>query len=198
MTSIFLETGKTTTQEYVFVRTLLSRMGAPKAAYRIECVGGKDNLPSVAVKMQGNAIEGIKNVVVFDADGPENGGGFSVRKQEILNILDQSNMKADLFLFPNNHDDGDVETLLEQIARRDLHQQFFDCFRDYETCLGNNYNTPDRKGKLFTYMSAQKSLSKTQRDRLGQGEWQFADARYWNLDHEAVKPLKDFLTTALL
>lgn len=48
---------------------------------------------------------------------------------------------------------------------------------------------------MHTYISAQKTLSNTQRNKLGSGQWLFNDARYWNLNAEALKPLKDFLTT---
>ena len=56
----------------------------------------------------------------------------------------------------------------------------------------SKYNVPNLKGKLHTYMSAQK-LSKKYRDRFGSGDWLFDNKNYWNLDVEALQPLKDFL-----
>ena len=73
------------------------------------------------------------------------------------------------------------------------HEQWLHCYSDYETCLGNHYLTPNLKGKLFTYISAQKTLSNTQRNKLGSGQWLFNDAQYWNLNAPELQPLKDFL-----
>ena len=38
-----------------------------------------------------------------------------------------------------------------------------------------------------------KSLSNTKWKRLGNGEWQFDNPNYWNLDAAYLQPLKDFL-----
>ena len=108
------------------------------------------------------------------------------------------------FIYPDNQSDGDIETLMEFAARRDLHPVFFDCFEDYEKCVSGVkdsngqaiYNVPNLKGKLHTYMSAQK-LSGRLRNRLGSGDWLFDDRNYWNLDVVALRPLKDFLTENL-
>lgn len=76
---------------------------------------------------------------------------------------------------------------------KETHEQWLHCYSDYETCLGNHYLTPNLKGKLFTYISAQKTLSNTQRNKLGSGQWLFNDAQYWNLNAPELQPLKDFL-----
>lgn len=98
----------------------------------------------------------------------------------------------DLFLYPNNQDDGVFENLLERLMQKEKHSRFFDCFTDYENCLGDEYVSPDLKGKLHTYMSAQKSLSNKERKNLGSGQWLFDDERFWNLDSEDLKPLREF------
>lgn len=193
MTQIFLETGKPTTSEFVFVRTLLHYMNFDNALFCIECVNGKDNLVNVANKIKENSIEGGRNIIIFDADFATNGGGFSVRKAELEQEIKSFNVDAELFLFPNDADNGDFESLLESLMQRDLHKSFIDCYSDYEACLGDDYVTPNRKGKLHTYISAQKGLTNKQRNHLGQGEWLFDDKRFWNLDAESLNPLKDFL-----
>lgn len=192
MTKIFLETGKKTTSEYVFVRTLLSSMGFDKEKYDIECVDGKDNLKNASTQMKKNTIEGGVNLIVFDADTIQNKGGFDKRKAELEQDFDNFDINAKLFLFPNNADDGDFESLLENLVQKNTHQNFFDCYGDYETCLGNLYQSPNRKGKLHTYISAQKDLKTDQRRHLGQGEWLFDDSRFWNLEAEYLSPLIKF------
>lgn len=192
MIKIFLETGKNTTSEYVFIRTLLSSMGFDKEKYDIECVNGKDNLKNASTLMKGNTIQGGTNLIVFDADTVLNSGGFDKRKAELEQKLKDLDINAKLFLFPNNKDDGDFESLLEELVQKNTHQKFFDCYGDYETCLGNLYQSPNRKGKLHTYISAQKDLTKKERSHLGEGEWLFNDSRFWNLEAEYLTPLKQF------
>lgn len=122
---------------------------------------------------------------------PMDGVGKNQQKQGI---------EFPFFLYPDNGSDGDVEHLMESLARQDLHPTFFNCFRQYEMCVGGDmdeqgrprYNTPDLKGKLHTYMSAQK-LSNAHRRRLGRGDWLFDDIHYWDLGREAIQPLVNFL-----
>lgn len=93
---------------------------------------------------------------------------------------------------------------MESAARRDLHKVFFDCFEDYEKCVSGVkdklgqplYNTPNLKGKLHTYMNAQK-LSNKLRRRLGSGDWLFSKTDYWDLHADALRPLIDFLSANL-
>lgn len=97
--------------------------------------------------------------------------GFSATLQRINQELQSNGMQADgIFLFPNNTDDGIFENLLEKLMQKETHEQWLHCYSDYETCLGNHYLTPNLKGKLFTYISAQKTLSNTQRNKLGSGQ----------------------------
>lgn len=51
-------------------------------------------------------------------------------------------------------------------------------------------------GKLHAYMAAQK-LSNNLRKRFGYGDWLFDNKDYWNLDVEALQPLKDFFALNL-
>lgn len=191
MIKIYLETGKKTTSEYVFIETLLRVLGLDKS-YQIECVNGKDNLANAANTFMANTESGGKNLIVFDADTPKNGGGFAKRKKELETALESLGIKADVFLFPNNKDDGDFETLISKLVLSEKHKRFFDCYEDYEKCLGTEYVSPNLKGKLFTYISAI-PMSKSKRDRLGQGQWFFDNKDYWNLECEALDPLKKFL-----
>ena len=65
MIKIFIEAGKPSTSEYVFIKTLVTRiLDIDSGKFKIECVDGKDNL-----------------VIVFDADFPANKGGFKVRQE---------------------------------------------------------------------------------------------------------------------
>lgn len=192
MIKIFIEAGKPSTSEYVFIKTLVTRiLDIDSGKFKIECVDGKDNLDKAANIFKTNSEEGGINLIVFDADFPANKGGFKVRQEFLQQRMAELGIEAELFLFPNHNDDGDFEYLLEQLTQSERHKLFFDCFGDYETCLGSNYLTPNRRGKLHTYISAM-PMSKTKRDKLGQGEWQFENTDYWDLNKPYLDPLKEF------
>lgn len=195
MIRIFIEAKKKETSEYNFLDTYIHTcLGISRTLYSIECVDGKDNLYNAQNKFLENTLEGGINLLIFDADSPANGGGFDERKAELEARIADLGIEAELFLFPNNKDDGMFENLLEQVALTEQYQRFFDCFSDYEKCLGDDYRHPDLKAKVYTYISSMKSLSNSKWKRLGSGDWQFANSNYWNLEIDYLNPLKDFLT----
>lgn len=187
---IFLETGKKTTPEFVFIKTLLRSIGKPVDDEDIKCLDGWTNLEKIfAQQVRKPEIEKI--LIVFDADFVRNNGGFEYRKKDLETVINRSS-QAELFLFPNNADDGDFETLLAQIVNKEDNERFFDCFSDFEKCLGDSYRHPNLKAKLYSYINLQKKLSSQERDKLGRGEWLFEDKRFWNLDHPSLDTLKEF------
>lgn len=192
MTHIFLETGKKTTSEYMFMKTLLSVMNLHDNVI-IDTVNGKDNLQNAKNVFVANTLEGGKNLIIFDADTTRNCGGLKQRQKEILEKVGELGITAELFLFPNNKDDGCFENLLLDIALKERYKTFFDCYSDYEKCLGDDYEHPNLKGKVFTYISSMKSLTKKQRENLGRGCWLFDNPEYWDIENEALLPLKEFL-----
>lgn len=192
MTYIFLETGKPATSEAVFIKTLIENLGYNISSNKVEFVNGYKNLVNVIPTIKARCAEGGKVVIIFDADSLGNNGGYETRKKEIEEVLEENNAQAELFLFPNNGEDGDFETLLEHLIQKEKHTQMLDCYADYETCLGNDYVHPNLKGKIFTYISAMK-MSSSKRRKLGNGEWMFDNAEYWSLESDYLKPLKEFL-----
>lgn len=195
MIKIFIEAQRDTTPEYNFISTLLNVLGIDKDVYKIEPLGGKDNLHNAKNQFLQNSLEGGINLIIFDADYEGNGGGFNRRKNELTDKITDLGIDARLFLWPNNCDDGDFERVLEDVARKDLHKRFFDCFGDYESCLGPDYQTPNRKGKFHTYITAMKLTAK-QRNMIGKGQWLFDNPELWNMNSSALAPLKEFLVNS--
>lgn len=196
MTRIFIEARHEKTAEYVFLDTLLEDLGLTEEQYEIICVGGKNNLVNAANKFRENTLEGGRNLIIFDADTVTTGCGYAATVERIEREIQENGLEVEgVFLFPNNSGDGIFESLLEELVQKEQHAGWLDCYHDYEACLGDKYRTPDIKGKMHTYISAQKTLSNTQRSKLGSGQWLFDDSRYWNLNAEALDPLKSFLTT---
>ena len=205
MVKIFIEGKNKKVPESAFLRTILQHIGVDSGRYELIHTDGYKNLLDSAITsnieiMRANTDAGGKNLVVFDADTAANGGGFAVRQNELLNRKAALGLDFELFLWPDNQGDGDVEILMERVARKDLYPEFFDCFSKYEHCMSQRknekgesfYTTPNRKGKLHTYFNAI-PISKTKKDGFGKGSWRWEDGEIWNLDTESLQPLKAFL-----
>ncbi len=206
MVKIFIEGKNKKVPESEFLHAVLSHMGIPNERYEVIHTNGYTNLMDSDIagtnieQMKANTDVGGKNLVVFDADFDANNGGFSKRRGELLARRDELSLEFELFLWPDNKRDGDVEELMEDIARKDLYPEFFDCFSKYEHCMSQRknekgtpfYTTPNRKGKLHTYFNSL-PISNTKKKRFGSGEWRWDDDKIWNLDAKPLKPLKEFL-----
>ena len=195
---IFIESDKETTNEGHFVRHMATLVYAGNSK-EIEIVGtgGYTNLDQFAVQMQRNTDNGIKNLVIFDADFPHT-GGFEKRQAELLNLKEKEKVDFELFLFPNNQDDGTFEHLLEHLATEE-HKGLLECFEGYESCIrGRNnpkYVSPDQKAKMYAYVSTQTDPKDIK--MFKKGDWRFNQTDLWNLDVDYLKPLKDFLSLYL-
>lgn len=195
---IFIESDKETTNEGHFVRHMATLVYAGDSK-EIEIVGtgGYTNLDQFAVQMQRNIDNGIKNLVIFDADFPKE-GGFEKRQAELLNLKEKEKVDFELFLFPNNQDDGTFEHLLEHLATEE-HKGLLECFEGYESCIrGRNnpkYVSPDQKAKMYAYVSTQTDPNDIK--MFKKGDWRFNQADLWNLNVDYLTPLKDFLSSHL-
>ncbi|PUD33309.1 hypothetical protein C2S19_01815 [Helicobacter pylori] len=76
--------------------------------------------------------------IIFDADkkeSQEKGAGFDNKLKYIREESKEKGIdfpREQIFLFPNNQDDGDLETLLSEIAN---HKEFINCFESYLDCI---------------------------------------------------------------
>lgn len=210
MTNIFIESGDprknnpraVNTNEYIFIKTIveLCTSRKDKVDYSIVYVGGKDNLQSVSPKFFDHKSDDEKNLVIFDADMPETGGGFEKRKKELIAALNNMNVQYELFLFPNNKDDGTFEHLLEKLINSQ-HNCILKCFEYYEKCLEKytesdgsfSYQTPDQKAKMYAYISSFKRSNAQNQQVKNKGLWDFENKEYWELDSKELEPLKKFL-----
>lgn len=200
MINIFIESKNDKTPEYTFVNTVLSMCLSEEELKNIKVipVNGKDNLKSAVPSFKQNSLERGKNIVIFDADGAENGGGYETRKGELMQKKEDLGIEFELFLFPNNKDDGEFETLLKQLTV-DEHKGVIDCYDKFECCLSSHkdengnqkYKLPNIKSRYFTYISSM-PLSKKQRYSISY-KWLFDDTKYWDLGHSSLDSLKDFI-----
>ncbi len=130
-------------------------------------IEGKDNLIS------GDFLEKIKKIlknkhqtykqvcIIFDADkkeSQERDAGFDNKLEHICEKLKEKGIdfpREQIFLFPNNQDDGDLEDLLLKIAN---HEEFINCFESYLDCIKKKEHYKPikkiRKNMLYAYLEA--------------------------------------------
>ncbi len=98
--------------------------------------------------------------IIFDADikkeNQESDAGFDNKLKHIREKFKEKGIdfpKEQIFLFPNNQDDGDLETLLLEIAK---HDEFLKCFESYLECIkSKEHHEPIkniRKNMLYAYL----------------------------------------------
>lgn len=107
-------------------------------------IEGKDKLISDEFlqkidKILNNKHQTYKQVcVIFDADkkeSQESDAGFDNKLKHICERFKEKGInfpREQIFLFPNNQDDGDLETLLLKIAK---HDKLIKCFEKYLKCI---------------------------------------------------------------
>ncbi|WP_421875585.1 DUF3226 domain-containing protein [Marinoscillum sp.] len=132
-----------------------------------------------------------KTIFILDADAPDfeqtNQSLIANFKQEGLEISEET-----IFLLPNNERDGCLEDLLLQLVG-DKAGAIFDCFESYKDCIhqiDEQYTKPDLKTKVYAY-SEITTASGNERKR------DYTNHDIWNLNHEALNPLVEFLTKHL-
>lgn len=201
MNRIFIEAKKSETSEYCFLTAIL-KTTFPDKSFEIVCMDGVANLFSQTILNRIHAAmdDGDNVMVIIDSDTVEKTWGYTARKADVEREMKKNGVEFPFFLYPNNHDDGDFEVLLESLARKDIHEKWWDCFSDYETCVagirdefGNpRYTIPNLKAKLHTFISSQR-LNNALRRKIGAGQWLFDDNNYWDLTRPTIQPLLEFL-----
>lgn len=140
---------------------------------------------------------GGKNLIIFDADSSQNLGGFSRRKQELKNIADRLNVKFEIFLFPNNTEDGDLEDFYCSCFKTEM--KFFEtCWNNMIDCFKQNneqhlnLNIPKSSGKVFSYMDLFKD-QKQEEYKNSKGKRNYFDKGLWEFDFNNNNNLKSLI-----
>lgn len=146
-----------------------------------------------------NRDNGGVNLIIFDADAD-----CQARRKEILDWKEANNLDFELFLFPNDNDPGVLETLLERIINPN-NAPIFDCWEKYEKCLGTKeiegrsepLTRPAIKTKIYGYLEALLGESLKQKEQIKERERNYKNPDHWNLNAEAIAPLREFLLANL-
>ena len=125
MNKIFIEAKKKETPECNFLKTILALFFPEKNVEFVPIVG-IGNLFNETIVNQISVAQamGEQVLVLADADTVSKGWGFKKRKVDIDNGMQNKGINFSYFLYPNNHDDDDVESLMELAAQRNLHKVF--------------------------------------------------------------------------
>lgn len=170
-----------------FIKLYIEFLGLGK--FDINSSDGKDNLKEVK-----KIISHKKNLkIIFDADDDIEQAKKNIQKQlkEIAqenNIDENSLLQAKIFLFPNNKDTGNLENLVEKIAKEKC---ILECFEQYKKCIeklqdkNKNIKLPAKKSKVFAYLESFGFKN-------GDENFKFNEDIF-DLNSEYLEPLKNFL-----
>ncbi len=121
----------------------------PIKNFKVQNIKGKDNLSKRLLEIEQYA----KTLIIFDADKD-----YESNKKEILKVVSKTKQtisEEQIFLFPNNQDDGDLETLLSEIAN---YKEFINCFESYLDCIKKKEHYKPikniRKSMWYAYLEA--------------------------------------------
>lgn len=141
-----------------------------------------------------------KNLIIFDADADP-----VQRNADILAWKQKYDIDFELFLFPNNSAPGTVETLLEGIINP-ANQCVIDCWHEYEKNLEKQHiawktppepTCPSEKSKIYGYLEALVGTTKSEKERIKDQNRDFTVPEHWDLNANAIQPLKEFLMAHL-
>lgn len=169
----------------------------------VQRVGGWTTIDSPSGEVYRNNMKrnsSGKNLIIFDADADP-----AQRKSDILAWKQKYDIDFDLFLFPNNSDPGVVETLLEGVINPD-NQCVIDCWHEYERNLEKQQiawktptqpTCPSEKSKIYGYLEALVGTTKSEKEKIKDNNRDFTIPEHWDLNANAILPLKEFLITQL-
>ncbi|GAA9648747.1 hypothetical protein HpHCM43_02000 [Helicobacter pylori] len=178
-------------------------------------IEGKDKLISGEFlekidKILNNKHQTYKQVcIIFDADKKESqeiDAGFDNKLKHICKELKEKGIdfpREQIFLFPNNQDDGDLEDLLLGIAK---HKEFISCFKSYLDCIKKKEHYKliknIRKNMLYAYLEAlgledlytKKNIFDIEGEVKNECKEKYEKLKeVIDFDSKSLVPLKDFL-----
>lgn len=134
------------------------------------------------------------NLLIFDADESR-----VQRADEIRGLLNEKNVtNFEMFFSSDEEGTGDLETMLIEIMEPFRKAEFFACFNPLEECLNQiegfgKLTIPNRKAKVFSFASTFLPDSKNQQKKAVEANRNYNDENLWDLQHEFLNPLIDFL-----
>lgn len=166
----------------IFVQQLIAYLKIPYDDIKSQLLQGNlYNIPQIKNQFHQATDNDFENILIIDADDD-----CDHTETELKKIIEENDLVTKYFILPNHQDSGNLETLLIQILKSN-HSEFFDCFDDLDKCLAPKpYDSPNNKALVFALLESVGLEGKCEKRN-------YSDQNHWDLDHEYLKPLKDFL-----
>ena len=167
-----------------FINCLLKDIGLDDSVETAIIGGSVNELKNVLPQIMRKIDAGRGIAIIVDA----NSDPVSRRDELIKELARLGVQDKGTFMLPNNHMEGCLEVLLEQVAGAE-HRVVFSCFDNYKECLerhNGSYELPNDKAKIYAYCEAVRTEPKPK-------ERKYCDPDFWDLGAVVLEPLKDFL-----
>ncbi|WP_334088071.1 DUF3226 domain-containing protein [Helicobacter typhlonius] len=161
----------------------------PTFEYKIIENNGNELQKSTLKTIQKELDNSHRVCIIFDADLDYNQTRQSIENKII--DLEYKN-KVEIFLFPNNEDKGNLETLLSCIAK---YEEIIKCFEKYVECIKSHYkdfvDNIDKKSKMYAYREASGLEKNIKSNKNTMNENIFS--QYFKFDSPYLQPLHSFI-----
>lgn len=144
---------------------------------------------NISQTLRAHKDDGYTILLIQDADNPskENGGA----KNRIEYLKDIPYIDFNIFLFPNNEDDGDLETLLLRIKKNEKYDISHGCYQSYINCTKEinpkwSAELEEDKSLVFNYFRTYYGMENSKEENRRY------ETDYWDFDSHALLPLKGF------
>ena len=138
-----------------------------------------------------------KNIIIFDADGKNNEGGFEKRKKKLESVAKKLKIEFKIFLFPNNENDGDLESFYSSCFKKEM-KFFKDCWGNLYNCIEENniykldLNVPTSADMVFSYVDLFEKHKEEEYENK-KSKRNYFDKGLWEFDFENNKNLKNLI-----
>lgn len=158
--------------------------------------GGYTAIGNLSNTIKTYADQGYKISIIQDADNPKKeNGGVENRMKYLDDFKNEKGIDFSIFLFPNNKEDGDLETLLLRITNKSKYDTADGCYEKYIECTSKFSNQDfvdelrENKSKVFNYFRTYYGMDKAKEEN------RYYETDYWDFNHKDLEPLKDYINS---
>ncbi len=155
------------------------------------CSAVKNNLKP---RLEEITDQNIELIIIQDTDNMEiKDGGFENRIKYLNQIKLDLDIDFDIFLFPNNKDNGDLETLLLSIVIEEKYVPYYTNYENYAlnlTTFSQKQFSDELlldKQKVFSYFQAYQGIKNSKEENRKY------ESEFWNLGSNKLQPFAEFL-----
>ncbi len=170
---------------------ILKRFGIELQAENFDPLGSWSGYKSenkLKASIRENSIDNNKtSLLILDGDTD-----WQARKLEIFNDFKSFGVDIELFLFPDNQSNGNLEDILAEIA---VERKLIECFQNYEKCV-DSYPKKLNHSRIYSYLDMilqDEYLDDNKRDLRREEFRDFCNENHWDLNHSCLNPLFNFL-----